>query len=431
MILFGRKTAKVYLCIIIETNLFLKPKYIMNFLKKTIAIVALFAFCSTQAQVAELEKWLGNNSCPGKVQTEKFAAKGLTKHQAKQAQALITEAWLKHAKEKYAAAWKAEKFVHGDLEMLFTAKIYGKAPANGRSLYISMHGGGATAHKFNDGQWNNQKRLYTPAEGVYVAPRAPWDDWNMWFKPGLDEFFEDLIKAAVAIEGVNPDKVYVMGYSAGGDGVWRMAPRMADSWAAASMMAGHPGEASQVNLRNVPFMIWMGGEDAAYKRNKLAAVKGAVMDSLEAADPSGYVHQTHILPNKPHWMDRADTAAVAWMASKTRNPYPHKVVWRQEEVVRPHMYWLSVDTKTAKQGMTVRAQINGNKIIITECDYPQITINLNDCLVNLDKDVEIVYGDKTVFKGKLQRTIATMAKTACSIGDIRYIYSATKTVQIK
>ena len=27
--------------------------------------------------------------------------------------------------------------------------------------------------------------------------RAPWDDWNMWFKPGLDEFFEALIQTAV------------------------------------------------------------------------------------------------------------------------------------------------------------------------------------------------------------------------------------------
>lgn len=32
----------------------------------------------------------------------------------------------------------------------------------------------------------------------------------------------------------------------------------------ASMMAGHPGEASQVNLRHVPFMIWMGENDGAY-----------------------------------------------------------------------------------------------------------------------------------------------------------------------
>jgi poly(3-hydroxybutyrate) depolymerase len=50
-----------------------------------------------------------------------------------------------------------------------------------------------------------------------------------------------------------------MGYSAGGDGVFQIAPRMADHWAAAAMMAGHPGDAAALNLRNLPFTIFMGG----------------------------------------------------------------------------------------------------------------------------------------------------------------------------
>ena len=41
----------------------------------------------------------------------------------------------------------------------------------------------------------------------------------------------------------------VVGYSAGGDGVYQLAPRMADSWAAAAMMAGHPNGVSPLSLR--------------------------------------------------------------------------------------------------------------------------------------------------------------------------------------
>lgn len=77
------------------------------------------------------------------------------------------------------------------------------------------------------------------------------------------------------------------------------------------MMAGHPGEASQVNLRHVPFMIWMGENDGAYDRNKLAVAKGNVLDSLQQVEPEGYIHETHIVKGKGHWMDRADTAAIA------------------------------------------------------------------------------------------------------------------------
>lgn len=78
---------------------------------------------------------------------------------------------------------------------------------DGRSLYISMHGGNAP-EALNTQQWQNQIRLYEPAEGVYVAPRR-LGMIGIWFKPGLDEFFEALIQTAIVEMGVNPDKVYI------------------------------------------------------------------------------------------------------------------------------------------------------------------------------------------------------------------------------
>ena len=45
-----------------------------------------------------------------------------------------------------------------------------------------------------------------------------------------------LIENLVALQEVNPNRVYLMGYSAGGDGVYQVAPRMADTLAAAAMM---------------------------------------------------------------------------------------------------------------------------------------------------------------------------------------------------
>ena len=38
-------------------------------------------------------------------------------------------------------------------------KIFGSEPEEGRSLWISMHGGGAAASSLNDEQWNNQINL--------------------------------------------------------------------------------------------------------------------------------------------------------------------------------------------------------------------------------------------------------------------------------
>lgn len=261
------------------------------------------------------------------------------------------------------------------LAMQFSYQVFGEKPRDGHSLYISMHGGGNTSHSVNDSQWENQKRLYRPAEGVYVCPRAPWDDWDMWFKAPMDGLLEELIETMVATMEVSPDKVYLMGYSAGGDGVWRLAARMADHFAAAAMMAGHPGDVHLENLRNMPFTIWVGADDAAYNRNVEVAKRGLELDSLQKWDPDGYVHETHVVAGKPHWMDLEDAASVPWMAQFVRNPDPDRIVWRQEEVCRPSFYWLSVPRDEMQRGMTVIVSRKGNTYNIERCDYSWLRIS--------------------------------------------------------
>ena len=396
-----------------------------------ILLVAALAVNNIYAQTIDaLQRWTEQNPARTELQNESFAKTSLTADETKKAAALLESQWREQMKQLYKDALENEVFKCGRLQMKFKVITYGEKPADGRSLYISMHGGGATHKRVNDQQWDNQIRLYKPEEGVYVAPRAPWNDWNMWFKPGMDEFFEMLIQAAVASMDVNPDKVYLMGYSAGGDGVWRMAPRMADRWAAASMMAGHPGEASQVNLRNTPYMIWMGENDSAYDRNKLAVKHGAIMDSLQQADNEGYIHETHIIKGKGHWMDRVDAAAVPWMAQYKRNPYPKKIVWRQEEVTRSAFYWLSVPEKECRHKATVVAEINKNVIDISESDYSRLTIYLNDEMVDLDKPVTVRYKGEKIFKGKLNRTIGNMSRTLEERGDLRYMFPAMVEVEL-
>lgn len=352
------------------------------------------------------------------------SGKGLSREAAKRVADRLKAEWCQEMKAKYEKSWQAESIGIGDRTMRFMYKKFGEKPDDGYSLYISLHGGGSTPSQVNDQQWQNQIRLYQPANAIYVAPRAPYDDWDMWFKPGLDDFYKALIEMAVALEDVNPDKVYLMGYSAGGDGVWRMAPRMADAWAAASMMAGHPGDVSLLNLRNLPFMNWCGELDGAYNRNNENRIRGAELDSLQRADPQGYIHETHIVEGKPHWMDRVDTVAVGWMEKYRRNPYPEKIVWRQEEVLHQHFYWLSAPKDELERGKTVRLERKGNEITITQCDYSSLTLFFNDEMVNLNQEIIIKQEGETLFKGKLKRTKENLKQTLLERGDYRYMFPA-------
>lgn len=86
----------------------------------------------------------------------------------------------------------------------------------------------------------------------------------------MEDFFFRVIRGMVVSGVVNPDKVFLTGYSAGGDGIYHMGPRMADTISGAAMMVGHPNHAPMENCRNIIFSIQVGGLDDAYTRNKLA-----------------------------------------------------------------------------------------------------------------------------------------------------------------
>ena len=403
----------------------------INFITTIAAIAALLLFAPSvsTAQVQDFKAWL---SAPqGELSVQRFANKKLSKADSNEAAYIIDSLWLRKSAQELGPQWQRMTISHDSIKLACACRVFGAAPKDGRSLYISMHGGGHCPKEVNDEQWMNQIYLYEPAEGVYIAPRAPWNTSDLWHRKGLDEMLEDVIRACVVFEGVNPNKVYLMGYSAGGDGVWRLAPRMADKWAAASMMAGHPGESSQINLINTPYMIWMGEHDHYYNRNTLAKEKSQVMDSLSAAHPGKYIHSNNIIEGKGHWMDRVDTAAIGWMAQYRRAPYPKQIVWRQELVTREHFYWLTAPADEVEQGKTVIANIDGNDINIAQCDYSKLTIYLNDHLVDLDKKVTIRHNGKKIARVKPRRTIANLHHSLNLRNDRSYAFPCIIEVKMK
>lgn len=352
---------------------------------------------------------------------------------AEEAQALAEKMWeewkVKIAEERREAIEQREITVNG-VSMKFWYTIYGEPVDGKRSLYISMHGGGNAPAELNDQQWENQKQLYHPKEGIYLAPRAPRNTWNMWHEEHIDPLFDHLIESLVVLENVDPNRVYLMGYSAGGDGVYQLAPRMADRFAAAAMAAGHPNETQPYGLRNLPFTLHMGGKDSAYDRNKVAAEWRDWLAELKEQDPEGYEHWVVIYPTYGHWMNKADAAAVPWMAKYTRNPYPNRVVWLQDDVTHTRFYWLAVDPELQEERAMVIARIEGQDIIIERSDVPRLKIRLHDKMLNLDESVRVVMGEQVLFDGTVSRTAAAIAQHFEERKDPESVYFAEIEVEI-
>lgn len=349
----------------------------------------------------------------------------LTKDDAATARELLWKAHVTHFQKDRAAEVKERVLKDGNLEMPFFYKTLGKKPAKGWSLWISMHGGGGAPKSVNDRQWENQKKLYTLDEGLYLAPRAPTNTWNLWHEAHIDRLFARLIEDLIVLEDVDPNRVYLLGYSAGGDGVYQMAPRMADRWAAAAMMAGHPNGVSLLSLRNVPFALQVGGNDSAYKRNKVGKEYGDLLDKLQMDDPKGYEHFVKIHEGKPHWMGGEDKVALPWMAKHTRNPIPERVVWKQTGPAHERSYWLAVPAKEARGDSLVIAKRSGQIIEITCTEkIDKLVIHLDDRMVNLDEPVKVVQDGKELFAGTPPRTIGAMMRTLAGRGDRDLVFDA-------
>jgi poly(3-hydroxybutyrate) depolymerase len=366
-----------------------------------------------------LRRWISQGST-GEIGEQPFADVPLRKQDAVKAQRALWAAHKKRIQKDRSAEMEAKVLEIDGVKMPFWYTTYGKKPKGGRSLWISMHGGGGAPEHVNTQQWENQKRLYTPAEGVYLAPRAPTDTWNLWHQGHIDGLFDRLIENMIVFEDVDPEKIYIMGYSAGGDGVYQLAPRMADRWAAAAMMAGHPNDARPESLRNTAFTLHVGENDTPYKRNTVAKTWGDQLAALKKADPEGYDHWVEIHKGKSHWMDRQDAAALPWMAQRTRDSRPEKIIWVQDDVAHPRFYWLAAEKPRGRS--TTTAHRIGQEIHL-EGEGP-LTVRLDDEMLALDSEVVAIRNGEEVHRGVVPRTIRTLARTLAERGDPRGIYSA-------
>lgn len=117
-----------------------------------------------------------------------FATAPLSRQEAQQAADMLWKAYAGTVRGARVKELKSGALTVNAVRMPFAYTTYGTPPASqkGRSLWISMHGGGGAPAQVNDQQWENQKKLYKPSEGIYVAPRAPTNEWNLWHIGHID-----------------------------------------------------------------------------------------------------------------------------------------------------------------------------------------------------------------------------------------------------
>ena len=206
---------------------------------------------------------------------------------------------IEHHEDKYPTGEVNEYYslTHDGKTMRFKMEVRGKADENGRyPLYITLHGGGESEPEFNDSEWFTMFNYYRDAvkDGIYIACRGITDTWDLHFVPDAYPLYDRLIQSMIYLYKADPNRVYLLGFSAGGDGVYQITPRMADRFAAANMSSGHPNGVYLINLANCPFSIQVGVRDY-YSESAMRCIRGAefekVLSDYHAMLDYGYEHQ--------------------------------------------------------------------------------------------------------------------------------------------
>ncbi len=360
---------------------------------------------STDSEIEEVEKVITS------------ADKPLTNNaEIREVRELLWEEYLAEIREDETRKSEVDNRVmaYGEVSMKYGMQIKGDPDEQGYPLYIALHGGGSSdTPELNNQQWSQMALYYNKnvKNGIYINPRGVRDTWDTHGNPESYPLYDRLIENMIAFYDVDPNRVYLLGFSAGGDGVYMITPKMTDRFAAANMSAGHPNGVNLANLYNMPIQLQVGILDTAYNRNTVTAEYDAVLDKLAQTYGGGYLHNVFIHTQYGHnfydnrtleqevladpvaWLENGDTTsvmantnAIEYLKQYTRTALPERIVW--EFTNRANLrevesfYWLSASYDVTEGVMIASYDKTTNSITIEEnsANGPVIVLISNDML---------------------------------------------------
>lgn len=333
----------------------------------------------------------------------------------------------------------------------------GHPEKNGYPLYLILHGGGIIDAKVQREQYEIMKDYcrYQQEPGLYVATKSLIPHYDEHYRPESFLFYDRIIEDAIAFYHADPNRIYLYGFSSGGDGVYSISPCMPDRFAAVVMCAGTPQSMRIRNMRNLPICLQVGEKDNDFDRNRILARYDALLQTL-SDKYGGYLHDTYIHVDSNHnqwdnmvgdkhrvitgenvqkWLNGekyrttlAVTEEGKWLPQFTRDPFPEKVVWETaiSAGLRPSQsfYWLDRDGFLSDENIVASYSRENNTITISECTIKQGTLKilLNPQMMDVFADVTIdLCGAKIQVNPFVSRQI--METTLREKGDPNLIYT--------
>jgi pimeloyl-ACP methyl ester carboxylesterase len=302
----------------------------------------------------------------------------------------------------------------------YSVKYVGDPPANGWALFIALHGGGGAPKAVNDEQWGEMKVYYRdhPEAGgyIYVALRAPNDTWNGFYDDYVYPLVSNLIRQFLVFGDVDPNKVFVMGYSHGGYGAFAIGPKMPDHFAAIHASAAAPtdGETTGKTLRNTIFSYMVGEKDTAYGRVDRCRKFDQIIQGLRGDRKDIYPVTLTVIPRNGH-TGLPDREIIKEMYPATRNSAPRELTWLMTDKVIHDFYWLRVPDPS--KGQEINASCLDNRVVITtSTNVTAASVLLDSRLIDYRRPVTFEVNGTTNVQ-RLLPSLTTLCRTMAERGD--------------
>jgi len=300
------------------------------------------------------------------------------------------------AQEQYPRDARRYGLEHGSVRQIyFKSKIDGSdqyfllqtpvdyQPTHPWPLLVTLHG-------LNDGP------ILAPIDRSMVQI-GPYGRGSVWYEGiGAKDVFE-CIETVKRMIPIDEDRIYLCGFSMGGDAAFNLGLHTPDRWAACMPVCGKYDEIDAVsNGRYLPYAIHVGGKDTV---RPPACCKPGYLRACESGFGS-WTYTQYDEMGHSFWVDW--TGAAKWLLSQTRVKNPPQVTFGTVDLNYNKAYWVEILSleKYGRRG-TVNASITKQTVQVTTNNVDGYRLKLEKPLLDPSQPVTIIENGREVFKGKV------------------------------
>ena len=316
---------------------------------------------------------------------------------------------------------------------------------------FQLHGGvgGRTS---NQPRGNGEAPLQG-AEQIYVVPYA----WNTspWWSDDQVVNLAAIIDSMKRKYNVDENRVVLSGVSDGGTGDYYIGMRDTTPYASITPLNGFimvlangdidDGLIFPNNLRNKPLFVVNGGKDPLYPASEVEPYTRHLMTAVKI--------DYHPQPDAGHntaWWPEVKDMYEKFVSDHPREPHPDQVTWETSSLEHNRAHWLVIEQLGSRPGEATsmsdlnmmpdpapvplfdrpkkpgRVDLiqNGNTVLATTKGVTAFTLLLSPDKFDFNQTIKVVANGRTVFEGRVERSLKTLMKWAARDNDRTMLYGA-------